>query len=202
MIRIIVVEDQCLVRDALVALLSLQPSIEVVGYGSSGTEGVALASALKPDVPLVDIQMADGDGIWAIKEIHRHAPSIRCLLLTTFAKDDYLRQGLAAGASGYVLKDTPTQEVVHAIEEALAGRTWIAPSMQSRLSGMFQPDALSERERTVLKMAETGATNREIAQQLFLAEGSVKNLWTDILGKLSARNRVEALAIARDKGFI
>ena len=201
-IRVIVVEDQWLVRDALVALLSLQSSIEVVGQGASGKEGVALALDLRPDVALLDIQMADGDGIWAVNEIHRLAPSISCLLLTTFAKDDYLRQGLAAGASGYVLKDTPTQEVVQAIEKALAGHTWIAPSMQSRLPEMFRPEGLSNRERSVLKLAEKGATNREIAAQLFLAEGSVKNMWTEIFGKLSAKNRVEAIAIARDKGII
>ncbi|MCL5015093.1 MAG: response regulator transcription factor [Firmicutes bacterium] len=202
MIRIIVIEDQWLVRDALVALLSLQPSIEVIGHGASGKEGVTLAAELQPDVALLDIQMADGDGIWAVREIRRLVPSVRCLLLTTFAKDDYLRQGLEAGASGYVLKDTPTAGVVQAIEQALAGKIWIAPSMQSRLPGMFRPDALSKRERTVLKLAESGATNREIAAQLYLAEGSVKNLWTEIFGKLSAKNRVEAIAIARDKGII
>ncbi len=113
-----------------------------------------------------------------------------------------MRQGLAAGASGYVLKDTPTKEVVQAIEAALANQTWIAPSMQSRLSEMFRPDRLNDRERNMLQLAEKGATNREIAAQLFLAEGSVKNMWTEIFSKLSAKNRVEAIAIARNQGII
>ncbi|PSR24813.1 response regulator transcription factor [Sulfobacillus thermosulfidooxidans] len=202
MIRIMIIEDQSLVRDALVALLSLQPAIEVIGYAASGQEGVELVRNLKPDVVLLDIQMPRGDGIWATREIRRLCPDVRCLLLTTFAKDEYLRQGLAAGASGYVLKDTPTDEVVRAIEAVLEGKMWITPSMQARLSELFQQDALTERERKVLQLAQNGATNRQIAAALFLAEGSVKNLWTEIFSKLSAKNRVEAIAIAREKGII
>ncbi|WP_053959826.1 response regulator transcription factor [Sulfobacillus thermosulfidooxidans] len=200
--RIMIIEDQSLVREALVALLSMQPAIEVLGYAASGQEGVELARTMGPDVVLLDIQMPHGDGIWATREIRRTCPGVRCLLLTTFAKDEYLRQGLAAGASGYVLKDTPTDEVVRAIEAVLQGKTWITPSMQARLADLFQEETLTERERKVLQLAQNGATNRQIAAALFLAEGSVKNLWTEIFSKLSAKNRVEAIAIAREKGII
>lgn len=196
-IRIVLVEDQSLVRDALAALLSLQPGIDVVGQAGAGSDGVRVVAATRPDVALLDVQIPDGDGLWAAHEITTSLVGVKCLLLTTFAKDEYLAEGLAAGAQGYVLKDTPVKDVVAAIEVVAAGGTWIAPAMQGRLKDLLTRERLTARERDVLRIAEGGATNREIAASLFLAEGSVKNVWTEILRKLWAKNRVEAIARAR-----
>lgn len=126
----------------------------------------------------------------------------RRFLLTTFAKDDYLVQGLAAGARGYLLKDIPVAEVGQAIEEVVRGHTWIIPTMQGRLGEILSLESITPRERQLLALAETGATNRQIAETLHLAEGSVKNVRTEIFRKLSVHNRVEAVACARDKGLI
>ena len=201
-IKVILVEDQVLVREALCALLSLQEKIEVVGQAPSGQAGLALVGVKQPDVVLLDVQMADGNGLWATGEILRTYPNVRCLLLTTFAKDEYLSDAIAIGASGYLLKDTPIEQVVEAIETVMAGGTWIAPSMSNRLRDIMRQDKLNEREKRVLQLADSGMTNREIAQVLYLAEGSVKNLWTELLRKLEAKNRVEALATARKRGII
>ncbi|MDA8194279.1 MAG: response regulator transcription factor [Thermaerobacter sp.] len=201
-VSVLVVEDQELVREALAALLSLQSSLDVVGQAASGRIGVEMAARLRPDVVLLDVQMADGDGIWATREIRQTVPACRCLLLTTFAKDSYLAEGMAAGASGYLLKDAPTREVVAAIQTVLAGGTWIAPGMTGRLGAILQAEPISERERQVLALAELGLTNREISRHLFMAEGSIKNLFSEVMRKLGARNRVEALARARERGII
>ncbi|MCL5117143.1 MAG: response regulator transcription factor [Firmicutes bacterium] len=202
-IRIVVIEDQALVREALVALLQLQaPAIAVVGQASGGHEGLVVIERTRPDVALVDIQMPDGDGITATDAIRQQFPATRCLLLTTFAKDAYLTRGLEAGARGYVLKDTPVKELVDAISAVAENRLWISPAMQIRWNPGLRPSLLTEREHHVLQLAATGMTNRQIADQLFLAEGSVKNLWTEMLQKLQAKNRVEAIAIARSRGLI
>lgn len=202
-IRVVVIEDQALVRDALAALLRMQsPLIDVVGDAANGRDGVALVGRIHPDVALLDIQMPDGDGIWAAEQIRKQYPDIRALLLTTFAKDAYLTRGLEAGAKGYVLKDTPVDQLVEAIRAVVQGRLWISPAMQARWTPWMKESALSAREQEILAMAATGMTNREIAAALFMAEGSIKNLWTEILQKLEAKNRVEAIAAARSRGLI
>lgn len=202
-IRVVVIEDQALVRDALAALLRMQsPLIDVVGDAANGRDGVALVGRIHPDVALLDIQMPDGDGIWAAEQIRKQYPDTRALLLTTFAKDAYLTRGLEAGAMGYVLKDTPVDQLVEAIQAVVQGRLWISPAMQARWTPWMKESALSAREQEILAMAATGMTNREIAAALFMAEGSIKNLWTEILQKLEAKNRVEAIAAARSRGLI
>lgn len=205
-IRVVVIEDQTLVRNALAALLQLQaPLIEVAGEAANGRDGVALVGTTHPDVALLDIQMPDGDGISAAEQIRLQHPHTRTLLLTTFAKDAYLTRGLEAGAKGYVLKDTPIEQIeqlVEAIQAVAQNRLWISPAMEARWTPWMKGNALSDREQEILTMAATGMTNREIATELFMAEGSVKNLWTEILQKLEAKNRVEAIAVARSRGLI
>ncbi len=202
-IRVVVIEDQALVRDALAALLRMQsPLIDVVGDAANGRDGVALVGRTHPDAALLDIQMPDGDGIWAAEQIRQQYPETRTLLLTTFAKDAYLTRGLEAGAKGYVLKDTPVNQLVEAIQAVVQGRLWISPAMQARWTPWMKENALTAREQEILGMAATGMTNRAIAAALFMAEGSVKNLWTEILQKLEAKNRVEAIAVARSRGLI
>ena len=202
-VRVVVVEDQGLVREALVALLQLQgPAVEVVGQAGGGREGLVVIETTRPDVALLDIQMPDGDGIAAAHAISRECPATRCLLLTTFAKDAYLTRGLEAGARGYVLKDAPVGELVDAILAVAQGRLWISPAMQTRWASALRESPLTDREQQILRLAATGMTNRQIAEHLFLVEGSVKNLWTELLQKLQARNRVEAIAIARSRGVI
>lgn len=202
-VRVVVIEDQALVREALVALLQFKTSeIEVVGQAAGGREGVSLVEETRPDVALLDIQMPDGDGIAAAEAIYRQYPTCRCLLLTTFAKDGYLTRGLEAGARGYVLKDAPVNELAEAILAVAQNRLWISPAMQTRWTPDLRHSILTEREHQVIELAATGMTNRQIAEQLFLAEGSVKNVWTEMLQKLQAKNRVEAIAIARARGFI
>lgn len=202
-IRIVVIEDQALVRQALVALFELQgPDLIVVGQAPSGKEGIKLVAHTMPDVALLDIQMADGDGISATQTITQNYPKTRCLLLTTFAKDAYLMRGLDAGARGYVLKDTPIQGLVQAIRAVADGQLWISKEMQSRWTPWSKDTMLSERELEIVRLASTGMTNRDIAGALYMAEGTIKNLWTEILQKMDAKNRVEAIATARSRGFV
>jgi two-component system response regulator DesR len=202
-IRVVVIEDQTLVREALVALLTLRPEeIRVEGHASGGVEGLALVRRVQPDVALIDIQMEGGDGISAVQAIAAEQPATRCLLLTTFAKEGYLTRGLAAGARGYVLKDTPVDELADAIRAAAENRLWISPAMQALWNPSNRADLLSERDSAILSLAATGMTNREIANQMHLAEGSIKNIWTEILQKLGAKNRVEAIATARARGLV
>lgn len=202
-IGVVVIEDQALVRQALVALLQLHgPDIVVVGQAQSGREGIEVVARTRPAVALLDIQMADGDGISATRSITSLYPATHCLLLTTFAKDAYLMRGLDAGARGYVLKDTPVQSLVEAIRAAAEGRLWISKEMQSRWTPWSRDTMLTERELEIVALAATGMTNRDIAQALFMAEGTIKNLWTEILQKMDAKNRVEAIATARARGFV
>jgi two-component system response regulator DesR len=202
-IRVVVIEDQTLVREALVALLSLRPEeIRIEGQAAGGVEGLALVRRVHPDVALIDIQMEGGDGISAVQAIAAELPATRCLLLTTFAKEGYLTRGLAAGARGYVLKDTPVDELADAIRAAAENRLWISPAMQALWNPANRADLLSERDSAILSFAATGMTNREIANQMHLAEGSIKNIWTEILQKLGAKNRVEAIATARARGLV
>jgi two-component system response regulator DesR len=200
-VRILLAEDQALVREALAALLSLQPGFTVVAQVGTGREAIEAALALRPDVALLDIEMPDGDGIEAARALHASAPDVRCLILTTFAKDDYLIRAIEAGAFGYLLKDAPAADLARAIHEVLKGNAWISPAAASRIAALKE-NAVSERERTILRLLAAGRTNREIAAELFLAEGTVKNLVSALLLKLSARNRTELVQAAREKGLI
>jgi len=215
-IRIVIVEDQTLMRQGLKTLLDLEPGMAVIGESSHGAAGVETALRLRPDIVLMDVQMAAPDGAPAINgvqataELIRQWPVARVIILTTFDRDDYVYEGVRAGAMGYLLKDTPADQLVATIRRVHAGEPFIQPEIASRaLREMMRPtatpsdaDPLSEREREVLVLLAQGASNREIAAHLVITEGTVKNHVSNILGKLQAENRTQAADIARKRGLV
>jgi len=198
-IRLLLAEDQALVRAALKALLELE-GFAVVGEAATGEEALALALALRPEVALLDVEMPGMDGLEAARAIRREAPQVRVVILTTFARAGYLERALRAGAQGYVLKDSPPQRLSEAIRAVLQGRRVVDPELA--LEALAEPNPLSERERTVLRLAEEGLSAREIGVRLGLAEGTVRNYLSEALQKLGARNRLEGARRAREKGWL
>jgi DNA-binding NarL/FixJ family response regulator len=207
-IRILLVEDQTLMRQGLRTILSLEPGMVVVGEAADGKAGIRHALDLRPDVILMDVQMPGMSGIEAIAAICAVWPEARIIILTTFGRDEYVFQGIRAGAVGYLLKDAPADDLVQTIRRVHAGEVFIQPEIASRLlRELISPqdwlaEPLSEREREVLVLVAQGYSNREIAERLVLAEGTVKNHVSNLLGKLQAENRTEAAEIARRHGLI
>ena len=200
MIRIVVAEDQGMVRGALAALLSLEPDLEVIGCAADGAEAWALVERLRPDVLVADIEMPHLTGLDVAGRIRDGGLACRVLIVTTFARPGYLSRALDAGVTGYVLKDQPSEELAGAVRRVAAGQSVIAPELG--LATWSAPSPLSERERHVLKLAEQGASNKEIAQQLGLSPGTVRNYLHEAAQKLGAGNRIEATRIARGNGWL
>ena len=207
-IRILLVEDQTLMRQGLKTILSLEPGLQVVGEAADGEAGIRQALDLRPDVILMDVQMPGMSGIEAIAAICAVWPEARIIILTTFGRDEYVFQGIRAGAVGYLLKDAPADDLVQTIRRVHDGEVFIQPEIASRLlRELITPqdwliEPLSEREREVLVLVAQGYSNREIAERLVLAEGTVKNHVSNTLGKLQAENRTQAADIARRHGLI
>jgi DNA-binding NarL/FixJ family response regulator len=207
-IRILLVEDQTLMRQGLKTILDLEPGLQVVGEATNGRTGIRRALDLRPDVILMDVQMPGMSGIEAIAAICAIWPEARIIILTTFARDEYVFQGVRAGAVGFLLKDAPADSLIQTIRRVHAGEVFIQPEIASRLlRELITPqdlpiEPLSEREREVLVLVAQGHSNREIAEQLVLAEGTVKNHVSNILGKLQAENRTQAADIARRHGLV
>lgn len=217
-IRILIVDDQPLFREGLRTLLSVISDFEVAGEAGNGAEAIRLALSIKPAVILMDLQMPILDGVAATRRVHREAPSCAIIVLTTFDDDDMVFDGLRAGAVGYLLKDASSEKLGEAIRAAARGESFLQPSVAAkviaefaRLSDQRQSSArglrsmiepLSERELSVLTQIGAGASNREIANALFLAEGTVKNHVTNILGKLGVRDRTRAALKAKEMGLI
>lgn len=207
-IRILLVEDQTLMRQGMKTILDLEPGLEVVGEAPDGEAGVQAALNLRPDIILMDVQMPKMDGIEAIAAICSVWPEARIIILTTFRRDDYVFEGVRAGAVGFVLKDVPADELVQTVRRVHAGEVFIQPEIASRLlRELLSPqdlpiEPLSEREHEVLVLLAQGHSNREIAGRLVIAEGTVKNHVSNILGKLQAENRTQAADIARRYGLI
>jgi two-component system, NarL family, response regulator DesR len=199
-IRVLLAEDQSMVRGALAALLSLEPDIEVVSQVARGDEVVAAARTTTPDVALLDIEMPGMDGLTAAAELRAALPGCRVLIVTTFGRSGYLRRAMAAGASGFLLKDAPARDLAVAIRRASAGQRVVDPTLA--LEALSEGDPLSERERDVLETAADLATITEIADRLSLSEGTVRNHLSSAIQKLGARNRAEAVRIAADKGWL
>lgn len=201
MIRILLADDQHLVRGALAALLALEDDFEVVAEVADGAAAVAAAVAQAPDIALLDIEMPGEDGITATRRIRSEAPGVRVLILTTFGRPGYLRRAMDAGARGFVVKDAPAERLASAIRDVYHGRTVVDPQLAvaSLASG---PSPLTERECEVLRAGADGATVAEIAARLTLSEGTVRNYLSAAIGKTGARNRVEATRIARDRGWL
>lgn len=200
-IRLLIADDQALVRGALGALLSLEPDLEVVGYAGDGDEAIAEAARLRPDVCLMDIQMPGVDGLEATRRVLATSPGTRVLIVTTFAKPGYLRQALDAGASGFVVKDTPAEQLAEAVRRVHSGHRVVDPALAE--ASLFEgANPLSEREQQVLRRASMGLTAPAIAAEVFLSAGTVRNLLSSAIGKVGARNRTAAARIAQDKGWI
>jgi two-component system response regulator DesR len=201
MIRVLLAEDQAMVRGALAALLVLEGDIEIVAEVGRGDEVASAALATKPDVALLDIEMPGIDGISAAAALHKELPSCRVLILTTFGRPGYLRKAMESGVVGFLLKDAPSTQLATAIRRAMAGERIVDPTLaMAALSEGNNP--LTEREREVLAAATGGASISEIASSLFLSEGTVRNYLSVAIQKLNAHNRVEAAHIAEQKGWL
>jgi two-component system response regulator DesR len=201
MIRILLAEDQAMVRGALGALLSLESDMEIVAEVARGDEVVAAALAAQPDVALLDIEMPGCDGLTAAAQVHAKLPTCRVLILTTFGRPGYLRKAMESGVVGFLLKDAPAAQLAAAIRRAMAGERVVDPTLAlSALSDGVSP--LTERERDVLAAAAHGASIAEIAASLYLSEGTVRNYLSVAMQKLGAHNRVEAAHLAEQKGWL
>ncbi|HEX5503217.1 MAG TPA: response regulator transcription factor [Thermomicrobiales bacterium] len=207
-IRVLLCEDQTLMRQGLRTILDLEPGLTVVGEAADGPAAVARALALRPDVVLMDVQLPGQSGIAATAAITREAPEVRVIILTTFDLREYVVEGLQAGAAGFLLKDAPADDLVAAIRRVHAGEQFVQPDVAARMLTALgqptpaEPEGLTEREVAVLRLLAAGASNRTIADRLALAEGTVKNYVSSILDKLAAANRTQAVAIARERGLL
>lgn len=201
MIRVLLAEDQTMLRGALAALLGLAGDIEVVAQVARGDEVVPTALAKRPEVALLDIEMPGADGLTAAAELHRRLPACKVMILTTFGRPGYLRRAMESGVVGFLVKDAPAAQLASAIRRAVAGERVIDPTLaMAALSAGANP--LTEREQEVLRAAAHGAGVAEIADALRLTEGTVRNYLSTAIQKLDARNRVEAAHAAQEKGWL
>lgn len=206
-IRIFIVEDQTLMRQGLKTILELEPGMRVIGEAEDGETAIQRVLETRPDVTLMDIQLPRLNGLEATKAICAAWPEAKVIILTTFGRDDYVFQGIRAGAMGFLLKDTPAEKLLETIQRVHAGEVFIQQEIASRaLRELLGPqartiEALTDREGEVLGLLARGYSNREIAEQLVLTEGTVKNHVSNILGKLQAENRTQAADIARRYGL-
>jgi two-component system, NarL family, response regulator DesR len=200
-VRVLLAEDQAMVRGALSALLSLEDDIEIVAEASRGDEVLPAALDSLPDVALLDIEMPGGDGLEAAAMLHERLPSCLVVILTTFGRSGYLKRAMESGAVGFLLKDAPASELADAIHGVMEGKRVVDPALAAAaLSEGDNP--LTEREREVLAASEGGATIEDIAARLYLSEGTVRNYLSTAIKKLGARNRVEAARLAERKGWL
>jgi two-component system, NarL family, response regulator DesR len=200
-IRLLLADDQALVRGALAALLDLETDLEVVAQVGRGDEVLAAARSGSVDVALLDVEMPGLDGISVAAELHRALPSCRSLIVTTFGRPGYLRRALDAGASGFVVKDTPAEQLADAVRRVHRGLRVVDPELAIE-SLAVGTSPLTERERDVLVAAAQGGTVADIARGTFLAEGTVRNYLSAAMGKTGARTRAEAARIAQDNGWL
>lgn len=201
MIRVLIAEDQGMVRGALKALLAMEDDIQIVGETDRADRVLALAMESKPDVALLDIEMPGGDGITTAGQLRKALPSCKALILTTFGRPGFLRRAMESGASGFMLKDAPAHELALAIRRTMAGERVVDPGLAAAtLSAGVSP--LSEREREVLVAGRRGASIAEIARALFLSEGTVRNYLSSAIQKLEVSNRAEAARVAEQQGWL
>jgi len=215
-IRVLLVDDQALFREGLETLLSVHKDIQVVGQASNGQAAIEVAVQVQPDVVLMDVRMPILNGVRATRRLKKALPECRVIVLTTFDDDEYVFDALRAGAVGYLLKDVASARLVEAIRAAARGESILEPSVAAkviaeftRVSSMVPPaqmeqlvEPLSDRELEILGLIARGASNKEIADQLFIAEGTVKNHVTHILGKLGVRDRTQAALKGRELGLL
>jgi two-component system response regulator DesR len=199
-IRVVIAEDQSMVLGALAALLEIERDVSVVGQARNGKEALRITLQQKPDALITDIEMPEMSGLEVAMELKQRGAPTRVIILTTFARPGYLRRALEAGAAGYLLKDAPAAILADAVRRVCAGQRVIDPELASE--AWTEEDPLSDRERQVLRMAADGATSGDIATELRLSEGTVRNYLSEAISKLGASNRVEAARIARVKGWL
>lgn len=214
-IQILIADDQSLFREGLRTLLEVQPDFNVVGEAADGDEAIHLAGILHPDVILMDVRMPGIDGVAATRRLKVAQPNCRVIILTTFDDDEYVFDGLRAGAVGYLLKDAPSEKLFEAIRATAKGESFLLPSVAAKVVAEFNRLAdlaptrlkdlivpLSERELEIMRLIARGASNKQIANQLVIAEGTVKNHITNILNKMGVTDRTQAALKARDLGLI
>jgi DNA-binding NarL/FixJ family response regulator len=214
-IRVLIVDDQALFREGLHTLLSVQTDLQVVGEARNGEEALRLAAAHEPDIILMDLHMPILDGVAATRRLQSSQPAIKVIVLTTFDDDEDVFEGLRAGAVGYLLKDVPSEKLVEAIRGVARGESFLEPSIVNKIVAEFarlspqrpsssQPliEPLSERELEILRLLGQGASNKEIADHLIITVGTVKNHLTNIMAKLSVRDRTQAALKAKELGII
>jgi two-component system response regulator DesR len=200
-IRVLLAEDQGMVRGALASLLDLEPDIEVVAQIARGDEVVSTALAVQPNVALLDIEMPGMTGLEAAEQLNRAVPDCRVLILTTFGRPGYLRRAMAGGAAGFLLKDAPAHELAAAIRRAMAGERVVEPGLAA--AALSQGESpLTPREHEVLAASRQHATVANIAAALYLSRGTVRNHLSSVMQKLDARNRAEAVRVAEEKGWL
>jgi DNA-binding NarL/FixJ family response regulator len=205
MISLLIVDDHPVVRDGLRGMFSADPRFRVLGEAGDGVEAIVAAERLRPDVILMDLRMPKTDGVTAIKELARRGVPARVLVLTTYDTDGDVLPAIEAGATGYLLKDAPREELFRAVEAAAQGQAALSPSVATRLMGQIrQPAAepLSQRELEVLELIAQGSTNREAARQLFISEATVKSHLLHLYAKLGVNDRAAAVAIAFSRGYL
>ncbi|HHY89974.1 MAG TPA: response regulator transcription factor [Chloroflexi bacterium] len=214
-IRILIVDDQALFREGLHTLLLVQPDFEVVGEAANGEEALKMVTKHRPDVVLMDLRMPVLDGVSATRRIKDMWPESKVIVLTTFDDDEYVFDGLRAGAVGYLLKDVSSEKLVEAVRAAARGEYFLLPSITAKVMAEFArvsrpnpvrnnqlTEMLSARELEVLRLVAQGASNKSIADQLVIAEGTVKNHLTSILAKLEVKDRMQAVFKAKELGLI
>jgi two-component system response regulator DesR len=200
MIRIVLAEDQAMVRGALSALLGLEPDIEVLGAAADGEAAWRMLQQLRPDILVTDIEMPGLSGLELAQRIARQGLPIKVVIVTTFARSGFLRRALDAGVCGYLLKDAPAEKLADALRQVQHGGRAIDP--QLALDAWSQADPLNDRERQVLRLSGDGRSATEIATQLGLSHGTVRNYLSECIGKLGVANRIEAYRLARQKGWL
>ncbi|MFG2003229.1 response regulator [Spirillospora sp. NPDC048911] len=201
MIRVLLAEDQGMMRGALALLLDLEEDVEVVAQVADGGSALAAALEARPDVALLDIEMPGRSGLDVAADLRRELPSCKVLIVTTFGRPGYLRRAMEAGASGFLVKDGPIEDLVDAIRRVLAGEQVVDPALATAALSVG-PNPLTDRERDVLTAAADGSTVADIATRLHLSESTVRNYLSSAIGKTGARNRIEAVGTARHNGWL
>lgn len=200
MIRVMIAEDQRMLRGALSSLLDLEDDLEVIAQAGNGEEALKMILDLRPDICLMDIEMPIKSGIEVAEELKRIGSSCKLVILTTFARPGYFERAVQADVSGYLLKDGSSDDLADSIRQVMKGKREYAPELV--LASMKARNPLTEKERQILRLIEGGMTSKEIAALLFLSQGTVRNYTSEIINKLYAKNRIEAISIAKEKGWL
>ncbi|MBS4197176.1 response regulator transcription factor [Lederbergia citri] len=200
MIRIVIAEDQRILRGALGALLDFEDDLEVVGQAENGEEALKLVKELNPDICIMDIEMPLKSGLEVASELKQLKSPAKVIILTTFARPGYFERAMKAGVHGYLLKDGSIDELAGAIRKVMEGKREYA--LELMMNSYNEDNPLTEREQEILKLAAAGKTGKEISETLFLSQGTVRNYMSEILQKLDSKNKIEAISVAQEKGWI